>query len=77
MAKKKKKAKKQREAKGLVDEFRTLLHECGKTPYWIAKNANVNYATVHKFYHSRRDSISLTTAEKMAAVLDIHVVRKS
>jgi putative transcriptional regulator len=47
-----------------------MLEEKGKTLYWLAKETETAYSTIHKLSNAKTDSISFRVLDRICAVLD-------
>ncbi|MFO0888320.1 MAG: helix-turn-helix transcriptional regulator [Isosphaeraceae bacterium] len=57
----------------LVDHLRQAMRESGLSVYRIAKDADVDQPTLHKFLHGTRDNLTLAVADRLFRVLGLEV----
>lgn len=50
-----------------------LLEQRGKTLYWLAKETNTAYSTIHKLAASATDSISFRVLEAICVSLECEI----
>ena len=59
-------------SRGLVDELREAILNCGQTEYRVAKESGVAQPILNRFLHGER-GVSLETAAKVCKYLGLHL----
>ncbi len=60
-------------SRGLVDELRDAILNCGQTEYRVSKESGVAQPILNRFLRGER-GISLETAAKLCKYLGLHLV---
>jgi putative transcriptional regulator len=58
------------EAHKIKFKIKELLDERGKSLYWLSKQTNTAYSTVHKLANDKTDSISFVVLDKLCDALE-------
>jgi hypothetical protein len=59
----------------ITDVLRQAMKDSGRSAYWLAQQSGVNIAAVLRFMAGEQ-SMNLTSADKLAAVLELELVLK-
>jgi plasmid maintenance system antidote protein VapI len=60
----------------LADHIRSAARESGLSVYRLAKDANVDQATLNKFMNGTRDNLTLEVADRLFRALGLRVIRR-
>jgi plasmid maintenance system antidote protein VapI len=60
----------------LADHIRRAARESGLSVYRLAKDAEVDQATLNKFMNGTRDNLTLEVADRLFQALGLRVVQK-
>lgn len=57
----------------IINNLRNILEKQDKSLYWLSKEINVSYTTLHKILKNETDSIKFKILEDMCTALNVEL----